>query len=82
MSTQTDTIDAGGLGRRVLRAKERASRFPGTDEKFYPWDVSASNIIEPVHCQGGWTAPKRHETRLGCGQHTKVYARKRSCFKY
>lgn len=55
---QTDTIDAGGLGQRVLRAEEGPSRFLGTDEEFHPWDVSALNIIEPVHCQGGWTAPK------------------------
>lgn len=64
---QTDTIDADGLGRRVLRVKEQSSRFPGTDEKFYPRDVSALNIIEPVYCQGGWTAPKTAETRLECG---------------
>lgn len=67
MSTQTDTIDADGLGRRVLRAKGGLSRFPGRDEEFYPRDVSALNIIEPVHCKGGWTAPKRAETRLECG---------------
>lgn len=67
MSQQTDTIDAGSVDRRVLRAKEGPSRFPGTDEEFYPRDVSALNIIEPVYCQGGWTAPKRAETRLECG---------------
>lgn len=67
MSVQMDTIDADSLGRRVLRAKEGLSRFPGRDEEFYLWDVSALNIIEPVHCQCGWTAPKRTETRLECG---------------
>lgn len=71
MSVQMDTIDADSLGRRVLTVKEGASRFPGRDEEFYPWDVSALNIIEPVHCQRGWTAPKRPETRLECGSHTK-----------
>ena len=64
---EMDTIDADSLGWRALRAKERPSRFPGRDEEFYPWDVSALNIIEPVHCQRGWTAPKRAETRLECG---------------
>lgn len=39
LSVQTDTIDADCLGQRVLRTKERPSRFPGTDEEFYPWDV-------------------------------------------
>lgn len=67
MSVQRDTIDADSLGRRVLTVKEGPSRFPGSDEEFHPRDVSAMNIIEPVHCQHGWTAPKRSETRLECG---------------
>lgn len=67
MSMQNDTIDADGLGKRVLRAKEGLSRFSGRDEEFYPRDVSALNIMEPVPCQCGWTAPTRAETRLECG---------------
>ena len=32
VSMQTDTVNADGLGWRVLRAKRWLSRFPGTDE--------------------------------------------------
>lgn len=44
---QTETIGGDSLGRRVLRADKRPSRFPGTEE-FYPWDVSALNVMKHV----------------------------------
>lgn len=46
MSVQTDTMDADSVGQCVLTVKEAASRFSGRDEEFYPWDVSALNIID------------------------------------
>lgn len=67
---QTDRIYAESLGQRVLKAKEQLSRFLGTHKEFYPQDVLALNIIEPVHCQVGSTAPKRAETGQQCAEHT------------
>lgn len=64
MSVQTDTIDADSAGQCVLTVREGPSRFSGRDEEFHPWEVSALNIIEPVRCQLGWTAPQRSENEV------------------
>lgn len=62
MSGQNERIAVDSLGQHALTVKEGPAEFPGSNEEFFPRDLSALDIMERVQRQCKWTAPKTTET--------------------
>lgn len=62
MSAQNERIAVDSLGQHALTGEGGPAEFPGSDEEFFPRDVSALDIMERVQRRRKWTAPKTTET--------------------